>query len=314
MFPAIELRHLNAVIALAESLNFTRAAEKLSITQSGFSKQINDIEEQLGFKLFTRDGRRVTELTDAGRVFVEHARLSVLHQQRAIQLARATDEGAERFLQVGHSPYLDRTWLSALLSVRLPLYPTLKLELCSDFVPELVGSILTGALDLALVTAPPNDEQITTVALARAPLLAVLPEGHSASGTPQLRLKDLCDDQWIAFQPRVNPVIHQAIMSAAKRESISPKHLQYVLTPQEAIDSVADGLGVALLPKPAVGRNRTFDVTIQPLWESSLSFDTALLLRADNESRMTNDFARTFLKKLRALHAIPVQLELPIAG
>lgn len=314
MFPTLEMRHLLAVVTLAESMNFTRAAQKLNITQSGFSKQINEIEDQLGFKLFTRDGKRLTDLTDAGKVFVEQARLSILHYQRAIQLANSTYEGAERFLHVGHCPYLDHKWLTTLLSVRLPLYPRLKIELCSDFAPELVGSILTGALDLALVAAPPKDDQITAVSLSREPLTVVLPERHFASSKSHLRLVDLADDSWITFQPRANHVIHQAILSTAKHESVRPRRLQYVMTSQEALDGVAEGFGVAIIPKIAISRYKLSGMTIHALSEASLSFDIALVLRGENDSRLTNEFARSFLKKLRVLNATPRQLELPIAG
>jgi DNA-binding transcriptional LysR family regulator len=314
MFPTLEVRHLNAVIALAESLNYTRAAARLHITQSGFSKQIAEIEDQLGFSLFARDGKRVTDLTDAGRMFVEHARLSILHNQRAIQLARTAHEGAERFLHIGHSPYADRSWISALLAIRLPLYPKLKIRLSSDFVPELVGSILTSALDLALITAPPADEQITAVTFSRGPLYAVLPERHPAARKRHLRLKDLADDSWVMFQQRVNPVAHDAIMSLAEREAIRPKDVHDVLAPQEAVDSVVDDLGVAFLPKAAALRYRTAGVIVQPLWDQSLWFDTCLVMGADNDSRMTNEFARAFLRNFGSLHATPVQLELPIAG
>jgi DNA-binding transcriptional LysR family regulator len=314
MFPTLEVRHLNAVIALAESMNYTRAAERLHITQSGFSKQIAEIEDQLGFSLFVREGKKVTDLTDAGRIFVEHARLSVLHNQRAVQLARVAHEGAERFLHIGHSPYADRSWIAALLAIRLPLYPRLKVRLSSDFVPELMGSILTSALDLALITAPPADEQITAVEVSRWPLYAAVPERHPAARKRQLRLKDLADEPWVMFQQRVNPVVHHAIMRLAEHEAIHPKQIHEVLAPQEAIDSVAEDLGVAFVPKPAALRYHASGVSIQPLWDQSLWFDTCLVMRGDNDSRMTNEFARAFLKKFRSTQAAPVQLDLPIAG
>ena len=81
MFPSVEVRHLQAVIVLAEELNFTLASHRLHITQSALSRQITEIEEQLRFRLFTRDNRRVVrvELTDAGRGFVEEAPSSLLH-------------------------------------------------------------------------------------------------------------------------------------------------------------------------------------------------------------------------------------------
>jgi DNA-binding transcriptional LysR family regulator len=314
MFPTFEIRHLNAAIALAELMNYTRAAERLHITQSGFSKQIAEIEDQLGFSLFERDGKRVADLTEAGRVFVEHARLSILHNQRAIQLARAAHEGAERFLHVGHSPYADRSWISALLAIRLPLYPKLKIRLSSDFVPELIGNILTSGLDLALIIAPPGDEQITAVTLSREPLYAAFPERHPAVRKRQLRLKDFANDSWIVCQQRVNPLVHHAVMSLAEQESMHPKQVHDVLSPQEATDGVADELGVAFLPKASALRYRAAGVIVQPLWDQSLWFDTCLVMAADNDSRMINEFARSFLRQFRSLNAAPLQLELPIAG
>ena len=93
MFPNVEFRHLHAVIVLGEELNFTRAAHRLHITQSTLSKQITEIEEQHRFHLFTRDNKKIVELTDAGRIFVEEARSLVLHMERAFHLARVAHDG-----------------------------------------------------------------------------------------------------------------------------------------------------------------------------------------------------------------------------
>ena len=314
MFPIFEMRHLNAVIALAESLNYSRAAERLHITQSGFSKQISETEDQLGFSLFVRDGKRVKDLTDAGRVFVEHARLSVLHNRRAIQLARAAHDGAEHFLHIGHSPCADRSWISTMLAIRLPLYPKLKIRLSSEFTPELIGAVLANALDLALVTAPPTDEQITAVPFARTPLYAALPETHPAAHKQRLTLRDLAHNPWVLFQPRVNPAIHHAIWTLAEREAILPRHVHDVLTPQEALDRIAEDVGVVFLPKAPALRYRITGVVVRPLWDELLWFDTCLVMRADNDSRMTNEFARSFLRRFPALLTAPTQLELPTAS
>ena len=122
MFPNLEVRHLHAVDVLAEELNFTRAADRLHITQSALSKQIAEIEEHHRFHLFTRKHRRNVELTQVGRLFIEEARSALLHIDRAIQLGR---EGSDSILIVGHSPDTDPAWVSAILAIRLPLYPKL---------------------------------------------------------------------------------------------------------------------------------------------------------------------------------------------
>jgi DNA-binding transcriptional LysR family regulator len=103
-------------------------------------------------------------------------------------------------------------------------------------------------------------------------------------------------------------------MSLAQREAIRPREVDEVLVPQEALDSVAEGLGVAFLPKSAALRHRVVGVVVQPLWDESLWFDTCLVMRADNDARITNEFARALLRKVQALRVVPIQLELPIAG
>ena len=138
LFPNVEVRHLHAVTVLAEELNFTRAADRLHITQPALSKQITELEKQLGYRLFVRDKKRTVELTDAGRTFVQEARSAMLHTERAVQLSRAISEGSESVLTIGRSPCADPAWISAVLATRLPLFPKLRVRLKSQFAPELV--------------------------------------------------------------------------------------------------------------------------------------------------------------------------------
>src|SRR6202166_3723999 len=116
MFPNVEIRHLLAVIALAEELNFRRAADRLHITQPALSKQITDLETEHRFRLFTRNKRRIVELTDAGRVFVQEARSALSHTERAVHLAHAAHGGSDSVLTIGHSPYADHAWIAAMLA------------------------------------------------------------------------------------------------------------------------------------------------------------------------------------------------------
>ena len=205
MFPHIEVRYLYAVIVLAEELSFTRAAHRLHITQSTLSKQITEIEKQNRFPLFTRDNKKIVELTDAGRIFVEGARSSLLNMERTVHLARAAHDGGDSVLLIGHSPYADQAWVSAILAIRLSLYPKLRLRLISQFSIELVRSVMAGELNLALVTAPPEDSQITTVPFALTPLYAVLPQTHAAAQKEHIVLQDLANDEWILFGATSSP-------------------------------------------------------------------------------------------------------------
>ncbi len=310
MFPNVEVRYLHAVIVLAEELSFTRAAHRLHITQSTLSKQITEIEKQNRFQLFTRDNKKIVELTDAGRIFVEGARSSLLNIERTVHLARAAHDGGDSVLLLGHSPYAEQTWVSALLAIRHSLYPTLRLRLISQFSTELVRSVMAGELNLALVTAPPEHSQITTVPFALTPLYAVLPQTHAAAQKEHIVLQDLAKDEWILLARRVHPGIHGAITDAARREGITPKHAHAIITAQQAMHLVSEHVGVAILTKPTALGVRAEGVVVKPLSDTSLCFQTCVILRTDNDSRLANEFARSFLRKYAPQHLPPRQMEL----
>ncbi len=311
MFPNVEVRYLHAVVVLAEELNFTHAADRLRITQPALSRQITEIEKHLRFQLFTRDNRRVVrvELTDAGRIFVEEARASLLHMERAIHLARVAHDGGDNDLLIGHSPHADQAWVSSLLAVHLPLYPKLRLRLISQFSIELVRSVLAGELNLALVTAPPENSQITSVPFARTPLYTILPQAHAAAQKKHVALEDLANDEWILLARRVHPGIHGAIMDAARRSGVAPKHAHDVITAQQAIHLVSENVGVAVLTNPSIGAGAE-GVEIKPIADTSLYFETCLIMRADDDSRLANEFARSFLRKYAPQIPSPKQMDL----
>ena len=311
MFPNLEVRHLHAVIVLAEELNFTRAADRLHITQPALSKQITDLEAEHRFHLFTRDTRRVVELTDAGRAFVEEARSALFHTERAVHLAHAAHDGSNSVLTIGHSPFANHDWISAMLAIRLPLYPKLGIRLMTQFAMESVRSVLIGEVNLALVTAPLQDSQITAVPFAPAQLYAALPETHPAAHKDRLVLRDLAKDKWILFPKRVHPVLYDAVMDTAQRESVAPKHAHNVMAPQEAVDLVSDDMGVAILAQPMVRGFHPDGVVVKPLSDTSLCFETCVIMRADNDSRLVNEYVRLFLRKYIPQRLPPKQVKLP---
>jgi DNA-binding transcriptional LysR family regulator len=309
VFPRVEVRHLHAVVVLAEELNFTRAADRLNITQSGFSKQINEIEALHKFHLFIRTNKKNVELTEVGRIFVEEARLALWHMDRAIHAAR---EGSDSILTIGHSPDADLAWISAILSIRLPLYPKLRVQLISEFSTELVRRVMAGDLNMALVTAPPESSRITAAAFARTHLYAALPQAHAAAQKEEIAFQDLAKDEWILFARRSHPVVRDAIMDAAQRQGIAPKHAHDILTAQEAIHLVSQHVGVAIVTKPASVGPSADGVVLRRLADPSLSFETCLIMRADEDSRLANDFGRSFLKTCAPRRLPPTQLTLPL--
>jgi DNA-binding transcriptional LysR family regulator len=291
------MRYLRAAIVLAEELSFTKAARRLNITQPALSKQITDLEDQCGFPLFTRDKRGVVELTDAGRPFVEEARTVLLHAERAIHLARSAHQGAESVLTIGHSPFANHEWISAMFAIRLPLYPRLRIQLMTGFAMELVRSVLVGEVNVALVTAPPQDSRITAAPFVPALLYAALLDTHPAAHKESLVLEDLAKDQWILFAKRVHPLIYETIIDTARQKSIIPNLTHNTMSPQQAVDLVSEHVGVAILAEPTPQGFKADGVVIKPLSDASLLLQTCVVMRADDTSRLVNEYVRAFLRR-----------------
>jgi len=313
VFPHVEVRHLHAVIVLAEELSFTRAAHMLNITQPALSKQITEFEEEHEFHLFTRDKRRGVELTAAGRIFVAEAKLALTHAERAIHLARATHDGADTLLTIGHSPYVDPAWVATMMAIRLPSFPNLSIQTTGQlFSTELVRSVIAGELDLAVVTRPPHDAQITAVPFDRAPLYAVFPLTHAAAHKDRVSLQDLANDEWILFGPRVHPLLHDEILNTAKRLGIAPKRYHYILDAQQAVHFVSKGIGVAILTKPTALGHPLADVVAKPLLDKSFCLETSVVMRADDKSLIVNQLVRVFLRRHPPKVLPSQQMDLPL--
>src|ERR1700678_3157850 len=114
-----EVRLQLAVITLAEELNFTRAADRLKITQPALSKQIAEVENRIGFAVFKRDQKRV-ELTDAGQVFIRGCRDALAIMEKAVRLAKTTHDQVQPLITIGHSPYADPALIASVVGTHLP--------------------------------------------------------------------------------------------------------------------------------------------------------------------------------------------------
>ena len=147
---------------------------------------------------------------------------------------------------MGHSPHCDQSWISTVVTIRLPLYPRLRIRLMGQFPIELVRSVVVGELNFALVTAPLLNADITAVPFAQAPLYAVLPESHPAVNKETLGLQDLANDEWILFPKRLYPIVYDAIMAAARRDGIRPKCTHDAVTAEQAIHLVSEQVGVGI--------------------------------------------------------------------
>ena len=229
----IDFRLLQSAIVLADELNFSRAASRLHLTQPGLSRQIQDLESQLGVILFERSSQGV-ELTEPGRVFIEHAKLAVFHLERAVHLTRAAAKGAEVVLHFGSSPYIDPYIVSTTLSVRLPLFPTMRVQTHSHFSQELMRQVSSGELDIAIVAAGEENSRLNFLELERHPLFALIKAEDDSARKLSACLEDFDDRVWVLFGKHVHPTMHDLIFSRAEALGVKPTEIHYFTTAEEA--------------------------------------------------------------------------------
>ncbi|MFZ0395081.1 MAG: LysR family transcriptional regulator [Terracidiphilus sp.] len=307
-----ELRLLEAAIAVAQELNFSRAAERLHIDQSTVTKRINALESQLGFKLFERSHQSV-ELTEPGRRFVEEALEAVMHMERAVSSANAAFRGAEETLNIGVTAATDSFLVSTLTAVRVPLYPRLKLKFSSDYPGELVHDLIAGDLDMAVVTDVPENPKLSCLTLAKHPYYVAMMADDSLAAKKEIRMKDLDKRNWALLSRRVSPYSHEMIQMAASDAGVRASDVHHVMTAEQAMSMIFLHESVALLDRVGAWRIAQNGITMRPLAESNLQFCTGLAVCSDNKSRIVKEFVKAAGKKLDILRR-PVQQRLNLTA
>ena len=294
----IDFRLLQSAIVLADELNFSRAASRLHLTQPGLTKQIQDLESQLGVTLFERNSQGV-ELTEPGRVFIEHAKLAVFHLERAVHLTRASAKGAEVVVNFGSSPYIDPYIVSTILSVRLPLFPTMRVHAHSHFSQELTRQVSSGELDMAIIATGEENPRLNFLEIESHPLFALMQIRDAATNKRVLSLKDFDDRVWVLFGKHVHPTLHDSLLSRAEELGVAPSEIQYFTTAEEAAYLVAKHQGIAFLNRTSAWRVAINGLTMRPMDEPGIAVKTALITRSDDRTRLTSEYVRSAMTKLQ---------------
>ena len=216
----MELRHLRYFIAVAEEGSFVTAAQRrLNTSQPSLSRQIRDLEGEVGVTLLERQARGVA-LTPAGRVFLDHARLALLQVEAATDGARQVAQPKMPVISMGFLVGLEVTWLPHLLRIIREEAPEIEVMLCSQSSPELALALMRGKLDVAFLRPEKQSLGLSFKLLAKEPLIAVLPAGHRLASRKKLRLQDLAAEIYVS-SARTSPVLQSVIQDYAASAGIT---------------------------------------------------------------------------------------------
>jgi LysR family transcriptional regulator, hca operon transcriptional activator len=243
----MELRHLRYFIAIAEEGSLTVAAEKrLHTAQPSLSRQMRDLEIELGVSLMDR-GARGIELTAAGRVFLDHARLALLQVQAAIDATRKAARPTKA-LVVGFLTGYELEWLPPLMAILREALPTMEVTILSQPSPDLSEGLVRGEIDVAFLRSETQSKGLIYRLLRNEPLIAVMPADHPLAAVGAVRPQDLAGVTLIGVPTSNAPALRQVTDAYAKKVGVdlTPDHVALNLA--MAMSLIASTKGVGLLP------------------------------------------------------------------
>jgi DNA-binding transcriptional LysR family regulator len=288
----VNFRHLSYFIAVAEELNFRRAAERLHIVQPGLSQQISRMESELGLALLERTKRRV-ELTDAGQVFLGEARALLERYEQAVTSARQAAAGQTGSLAVGFVGPAIYSVLHTVARAYLKSFPNVSLVLHELNSAEQLDRIIAGTLDVGFVRLPVRDKRVLTMQLISEPIIIVLPEGHPEAARDVVNLAALADEPFVMVPRAREPNAFDRYIEICAKAGFSPRIGQEVLQIHTIVEVVAMGLGVALAPASLTNLRRP-GVAYRPLRDlGPFTTDTGLVWGPENPSAALRGFIAT---------------------
>jgi LysR family hca operon transcriptional activator len=243
----MELRHLRYFVAVAETGSLTVAAEKrLHTAQPSLSRQIRDLEYQVGAQLMIRSARGV-ELTAAGRAFLDHARLALAQVEAAGEAARRAARPAKPSFALGFLTGQEMDWLPEALRILKDELPNIEVTVSSQYSPDLADALTRGKLDVAFLRPEPGSPDLVFRRVVKEPLVVVLPSDHRLAARDAIDPDDIAGETFISVS-KTAPVLRVVIDEYLKRSGvdITPAHEADNIA--MAISLVASTRGVALLP------------------------------------------------------------------
>jgi DNA-binding transcriptional LysR family regulator len=295
----MDLRHLRYFVAVAETLSFGRAAERLHISQPPLSRQIRGLEHELGAPLFSRT-RRSVRLTAAGAALLPEAR-RLLRDADALQAgARQLASGEVGTLALGFISVAAYNLLPELAPEFRRRHPGIKLALQEATSDVQLAALGRGELDVGLVLPPVEAPALEYAPLLHDTLVAALPAGRGGRGP--IALASLRDEPFILFPRTVGTSLYDQIAGACERAGFAPRVEQEAIQMQTIISLVAAGMGVALVPASLMKLRRT-GVVYRPLADARPRIELGIAWRRGDDAPAVRAFvglARTAAHGARA--------------
>jgi len=287
----MDLRHLRYFIAVAEELNFTRAADRLHIAQPPLSQQIRQLEEELGVVLLHRTKRHV-ELSGAGQVFLEHAKQILRATEVAAVQTRRAERGEIGRLSVGFFEHMSYTLLPPIFRSYRERFPDVEVDVRWFPVIGQADALRRGDIDISFMRPVADFEDITTEALVTEPFVIAVPASHPFAAEDSLALTDCATERFVMYTPHLAPDFHDMILRMCATAGFTPRVALEVGQVYTCLGLVSSGIGLAFVPS-SVQRIHLDHVVYKPQRSRSLPVEVMLGWRSRNTSPLIRAFVET---------------------
>ena len=296
----MELRHLRYFVAVAEELNVRRAAQRLHVSQPPLSRQIHDLEDEIGTRLFFRQKRGVS-LTEAGRLFLGQAQHILAQAQQAIHLAQSAGRGEAGRLSLAYTAWAcDPVFPIAIRKFRQQ-FPRVELQIRELPSHQQIEALLAKELDAGYVgtTFPELTGELRFECVRRAALCVALPPDHPLTRHSRLTLRALAEEPFVSL-PLAVPFYRQAQLDLCQSAGFTTRIVQEANNAQSLLQLVSAGVGVTIVPE-VLRQFLRIDVAFRPLPSSLPRFEFHLAWHPHSGSATLPAFLEILHRELRAV-------------
>jgi DNA-binding transcriptional LysR family regulator len=275
----MELRHLRYFVTVAEELHFGRAAQRLNMSQPPLSRQIQELEDELGFALFVREYHKV-ELTAAGKVYLAQVARILEQIGAAGQEAAGVALGRTGHLRIGPGTHLPEDYFPRVLAAFQQLAPRVAIDLLEAPTPRIMQALRQKTIDVGFVLTPSDQAGLIVEHLMRESLLIAVPEGHRYATAPLVSLAQLAQENFVLCRRYESEGYREIVEAVCRDAGFTPRVLQAVETKRTVLDLVAAGLGVSIV-QASVAAARTPGVCYREFPKPAPQVDSSIAWREE---------------------------------
>lgn len=291
----MELRHLRYFVAVAEAGSFTAAAERLHTVQPSLSRQIRDLEAHVGAALFARTTRHV-ELTEAGRVFLDEARLTLAQAERAVERARKAARRQPDRLTLGFVFGVEAEQLIRVMNALHGDLQPVELSMHSQSSPMLITELKERKIDAAFIRPSRESQELNVLHLHDERLIVALPSGHRLAGRKGISIAQLASEPFISVTQKHAPVLYDTIHGYAAKHGVKLHAAYESENLMMAISLISSVGALSILPEHST-RLFPAGIVALPLAEEAPAIELALAWHPENQSPALATFLKAFQRR-----------------